>query len=135
MALLIPTSTAISYVFFLTIGYGDFAPTSPFSRVFFVIYSMISVPIIASFALQTIQSVIGEVIDFRFLQRETKERQRREEFQKLNRDSSLELQDELANDDRIHSHEELVRKVGSTTILLGIFQIDRIPPSPALGRG
>ncbi|EJD04357.1 voltage-gated potassium channel [Fomitiporia mediterranea MF3/22] len=45
------------YVFFLTIGYGDFTPTLPASRVVFVVYSVVAVPVMASFAVQTIQNV------------------------------------------------------------------------------
>jgi len=45
------------YVFFLTIGYGDYAPKSAAGRVFWVVYALIAVPIIASFAVQTVSNV------------------------------------------------------------------------------
>ncbi|KZT43256.1 voltage-gated potassium channel [Sistotremastrum suecicum HHB10207 ss-3] len=46
------------YIFFLTVGYGDFAPQSNAGRVVFVVYSLIAVPVMASFAVQTITSTL-----------------------------------------------------------------------------
>ncbi|CAE6533692.1 unnamed protein product [Rhizoctonia solani] len=46
------------YVFFLSIGYGDFAPISPAGRVIFIVYSLMAVPIMASFAVQAIQNIL-----------------------------------------------------------------------------
>ncbi|KAH8120674.1 voltage-gated potassium channel [Phellopilus nigrolimitatus] len=46
------------YVFFFSIGYGDYTPVTPAGRVVFVIYSLIAVPIMTSFAVQTIQNLI-----------------------------------------------------------------------------
>ncbi|CEL54017.1 Outward-rectifier potassium channel TOK1 OS=Saccharomyces cerevisiae (strain ATCC 204508 / S288c) GN=TOK1 PE=1 SV=1 [Rhizoctonia solani AG-1 IB] len=46
------------YVFFLSIGYGDFAPISPAGRVIFIVYSIIAVPIMASFAVQAVQNIL-----------------------------------------------------------------------------
>ncbi|QRV84630.1 ion channel protein [Ceratobasidium sp. AG-Ba] len=46
------------YVFFLSVGYGDFAPISPAGRVIFIVYSLMAVPIMASFAVQAIQNII-----------------------------------------------------------------------------
>ncbi|KAJ1300970.1 hypothetical protein OPQ81_003395 [Rhizoctonia solani] len=45
------------YVFFLSIGYGDLAPVSPAGRVIFIVYSLMAVPIMASFAVQSIQNI------------------------------------------------------------------------------
>jgi potassium channel subfamily K len=33
-------------------GYGDFVPTEPGSKVFWVIYALMAVPLIASFAVR-----------------------------------------------------------------------------------
>lgn len=44
--------TQLSVVFCLTIGYGDVAPVSQGGRVFFVIYSIAAVPLIASFVVR-----------------------------------------------------------------------------------
>jgi potassium channel subfamily K len=44
--------TRIPVVFCLTIGYGDFSPESQGGRVFFVIYSIAAVPLIASFVVR-----------------------------------------------------------------------------------
>ncbi|KAF8594433.1 voltage-gated potassium channel [Ceratobasidium sp. AG-I] len=46
------------YVFFLSIGYGDFAPISPAGRVIFIVYALMAVPVMASFAIQAVQNVI-----------------------------------------------------------------------------
>ncbi|CUA74245.1 Outward-rectifier potassium channel TOK1 [Rhizoctonia solani] len=46
------------YVFFLSIGYGDFAPASPAGRVIFIVYSLMAVPIMASFAVQAIRNIL-----------------------------------------------------------------------------
>ncbi|ORY84754.1 hypothetical protein BCR37DRAFT_344839, partial [Protomyces lactucae-debilis] len=43
-------------VFFLTIGFGDFAPKTSAGRVAFVIFAVISVPVITSFVVQTLSS-------------------------------------------------------------------------------
>ncbi|KAF8594432.1 voltage-gated potassium channel [Ceratobasidium sp. AG-I] len=49
------------YVFFLTFGYGDFAPISPAGRVIFIVYSIIAVPVMASFAVQAVQRVTERI--------------------------------------------------------------------------
>ncbi|KZT57304.1 voltage-gated potassium channel [Calocera cornea HHB12733] len=54
------------YVFFLTLGYGDFAPRTAAGRTFFVLYSLLAVPIIASFALQAVSNVVSSWSDKRF---------------------------------------------------------------------
>lgn len=46
-------------VFCLTIGYGDFAPTTPGSKVFWVIYALMAVPLIASFAVQAVTGLLS----------------------------------------------------------------------------
>jgi len=45
--------------------YGTPAPTTPLAKVFFVLYSLIAVPIIASFAVQTVSAVISSVSEKR----------------------------------------------------------------------
>jgi len=45
------------YVFFLAVGYGDFAPITPAGRVILTVYAIISVPIMTSFAVETIQGI------------------------------------------------------------------------------
>ncbi|CAE7156995.1 unnamed protein product, partial [Rhizoctonia solani] len=53
------------YVFFLSIGYGDLAPVSPAGRVIFIVYSLMAVPIMASFAVQAIQNVLEQLSEQR----------------------------------------------------------------------
>ncbi|KIM79102.1 hypothetical protein PILCRDRAFT_567574 [Piloderma croceum F 1598] len=76
------------YVFFLTIGlfprsvivlrsnicfdfagFGDFAPVSPAGRVIFVVYSLMAVPIVASFAVQTVTKILETLSERRLTQR------------------------------------------------------------------
>ncbi|KAK9897619.1 voltage-gated potassium channel [Cystobasidium minutum MCA 4210] len=45
------------YVTFFTIGFGDFSPTTAGGQAFFIIYALIAVPLIASFAVQTVTSI------------------------------------------------------------------------------
>lgn len=42
------------YIVFFTIGFGDYSPSSAAGKTFFVIYSLMAVPLIASFALQSV---------------------------------------------------------------------------------
>lgn len=74
------------YVFFLTIGYGDYVPVTPAGRgtlsdtervlksnqrpVIFILYSIVSVPIMASFAVQTIQGIFQKLSSDILLKRE-----------------------------------------------------------------
>ncbi|EIN11143.1 voltage-gated potassium channel [Punctularia strigosozonata HHB-11173 SS5] len=53
------------YVFFLSIGFGDVAPTSPGGRVVFIIYSLLAVPIMASFAVQAVTSIMTKFSSYR----------------------------------------------------------------------
>ncbi|CAE6511710.1 unnamed protein product [Rhizoctonia solani] len=53
------------YVFFLSIGYGDFAPVSPAGRVIFIVYSLMAVPIMASFAVQAIRNILERLSEQR----------------------------------------------------------------------
>lgn len=46
-------------VFCLTIGYGDITPESQGGRVFFVIYSIAAVPLIASFVVRKSSSSLN----------------------------------------------------------------------------
>ncbi|CAE6476460.1 unnamed protein product [Rhizoctonia solani] len=78
------------YVFFLSIGYGDLAPVSPAGRgkllgfilpdymrslsnttstVVFIVYSLMAVPIMASFAVQAIQNILERLSTKRMDQR------------------------------------------------------------------
>lgn len=45
--------------------YGDNSPTSPVSKVFFIFYSLIAVPVIASFAVQTVAAVLSSIAERR----------------------------------------------------------------------
>ena len=38
----------------LTIGFGDFSPVQPAGKVVFIVYALMAVPIVTSFAVQTI---------------------------------------------------------------------------------
>ncbi|OCB89408.1 voltage-gated potassium channel [Sanghuangporus baumii] len=60
------------YVFFLTIGFGDYVPVTPAGRVVFILYSIMAVPIMASFAIQTIQSIFQKFATNLLLRREAK---------------------------------------------------------------
>ena len=40
------------YVVFLSIGYGDLTPSTPAGRVYFIVYALMAVPILAAFLLQ-----------------------------------------------------------------------------------
>ncbi|KAL5534612.1 hypothetical protein ACEPAG_1075 [Sanghuangporus baumii] len=60
------------YVFFLTIGFGDYVPVTPAGRVVFILYSIMAVPIMASFAIQTIQSIFQKFSTNLLLRREAK---------------------------------------------------------------
>ncbi|CAE6475483.1 unnamed protein product [Rhizoctonia solani] len=53
------------YVFFLSIGYGDLAPVSPAGRVIFIVYSLMAVPIMASFAVQAMQNILERLSEQR----------------------------------------------------------------------
>jgi len=62
------SSTYMIYVAFLTIGYGDFSPTSAGGRVFFIVYALAGVPIITSFAVQSFTAILSTVADRKFEQ-------------------------------------------------------------------
>ncbi|KIJ32390.1 hypothetical protein M422DRAFT_265718 [Sphaerobolus stellatus SS14] len=55
------TGMYFTYVAFLTIGYGDFTPITPAGRVVFVLYSILAVPIMASFAVNAVQQSFGSI--------------------------------------------------------------------------
>jgi potassium channel subfamily K len=47
-----------NYVFFLTIGFGDFSPGTPVGKTVFVIWALMAVPIMTNFVVTTIQAVV-----------------------------------------------------------------------------
>ncbi|EIN05813.1 voltage-gated potassium channel [Punctularia strigosozonata HHB-11173 SS5] len=59
------TSLYFCYLFFLTIGFGDVVPVTPGGRVVFIVYSLIAVPIMASFAVQTMTSILTRFSSYR----------------------------------------------------------------------
>lgn len=42
----------------LTIGFGDYAPVQPAGKVVFIVYALMAVPIVTSFAVQTITGLV-----------------------------------------------------------------------------
>ena len=40
-------------------GFGDFAPITPAGRVVFIVYALMAVPIVTSFAVQTITGLVS----------------------------------------------------------------------------
>lgn len=47
-----------NYVFFLTMGFGDFSPGTPVGKTVFVIWALMAVPIMTNFVVTTIQAVV-----------------------------------------------------------------------------
>nr|KIR85426.1 potassium channel protein [Cryptococcus tetragattii IND107] len=45
----------------LTIGFGDYTPVQPAGKVVFIVYALMAVPIVTSFALQTITGLLSTV--------------------------------------------------------------------------
>ncbi len=41
-----------------TSGFGDFTPVQPAGKVFFIVYALAAVPIVTSFAVQTITGLV-----------------------------------------------------------------------------
>lgn len=97
------------FVFFLSIGYGDFAPISPVGRVIFIVYSVLAVPIMASFAVQAIQNVIEHISQQRMDQR------RERVGNGTNSDSATQLNSD--DPENTPSKEEIIDKMHSTLIL------------------
>ncbi|KAF8321589.1 voltage-gated potassium channel [Clavulina sp. PMI_390] len=64
-----PTAMYFCYVFFLSIGYGDYSPSSSAGRVVFIIYALIAVPVMASFAVTAIQGTVTRFSEWRLEQR------------------------------------------------------------------
>jgi potassium channel subfamily K len=54
-------SAYFAYVSLLTIGYGDFIPNSDASKPFFVVWSLLSVPVLTIFINNSIDAVYGSV--------------------------------------------------------------------------
>ncbi|WOO81374.1 Outward-rectifier potassium channel TOK1 [Vanrija pseudolonga] len=50
----------------LTIGFGDFTPISPAGRVVWIIYALMAVPIVTSFAVQTVTGILYTWSEHRF---------------------------------------------------------------------
>lgn len=61
--LLICCSNAVYAVMILslTIGFGDFTPETDAGRVVFIVYALMAVPIVTSFAVQTITGLVGRL--------------------------------------------------------------------------
>lgn len=53
-----------SYVFFLTLGYGDFSPTTPAGKTFFILWALIAVPIMIDFVVHAIQLTVARFTRF-----------------------------------------------------------------------
>jgi hypothetical protein len=43
-----------------TIGYGDLAPITPAGRTVFVLYALLAVPVVTSFAIETLTSAVSD---------------------------------------------------------------------------
>ena len=43
----------------IILGFGDFTPETPAGRVVFIVYALMAVPIVTSFAVQTITGLVG----------------------------------------------------------------------------
>ncbi|KAF7971393.1 hypothetical protein HWV62_21228 [Athelia sp. TMB] len=85
------------YVIFLAIGYGDFVPGTPAGKVIFIIYSLMAVPVVASFAVQTVTRILETFSERRLLRRE-----------------EMELTNRKSDKDRYLSHAELCLKQHQT---------------------
>lgn len=46
----------------LMVGFGDFSPVTPAGRVFFIPFVLLAVPIVTSFAVQTITGLVGPTL-------------------------------------------------------------------------
>lgn len=55
------------YIFFLTVGFGDFTPTSPAGKVVFIVYALGAVPIITSFAVQSVVKIMSLLSERRLI--------------------------------------------------------------------
>lgn len=66
-----------SYIFFLSIGYGDYSPSSPAGKTVFVFWALVAVPIMTNFVVTAIQSLVTHFS--RFLTSKTSEK--REEWE------------------------------------------------------
>jgi potassium channel subfamily K, other eukaryote len=58
--------------FFLTIGYGDYSPSSPAGRVVFIVYALLAVPVMASFAVQAITETIKSISSWQLERQRTR---------------------------------------------------------------
>ncbi|CCG82310.1 putative Ion channel [Taphrina deformans PYCC 5710] len=60
-----------SYVFFLTLGFGDYSPATAAGRVIFIVYALLAVPVMTSFAVQSITRTMSLLSERNFLRRKT----------------------------------------------------------------
>ncbi|KAM0750985.1 voltage-gated potassium channel [Meredithblackwellia eburnea MCA 4105] len=60
------SSMYFCYVFFLTIGYGDYSPSTPGGRVFFIVYALMAVPVVTNFVLNSFTSILHSITADRF---------------------------------------------------------------------
>lgn len=51
-------SLYFNYVFFLTIGFGDFSPATDVGKVVFVIWALLAVPVMTNFVVSSVQSMV-----------------------------------------------------------------------------
>ncbi|KAB5589919.1 Outward-rectifier potassium channel TOK1 [Ceratobasidium theobromae] len=114
------------YVFFLSIGYGDFAPVSPAGRVIFIVYSVMAVyaflfyfdvlppayhqlsPIMASFAVQAIQNIIERMSSKRMDQRRAHAIDHANSESKLTQNSKKDVENNLVKQEVDQMHSDLI---------------------------
>ncbi|KAG8712754.1 hypothetical protein FRC11_014283, partial [Ceratobasidium sp. 423] len=103
------------YVFFLSIGYGDFAPISPAGRVTFIVYSLMAVPIMASFAVQAIQNIFERLSKQRMDKRQARFGDETSQAIAEIRSGKKDLEKDLADESRDEMHSTLVVRFHSQT--------------------
>ncbi|EIW70019.1 hypothetical protein TREMEDRAFT_30177 [Tremella mesenterica DSM 1558] len=74
----------------LTIGFGDYTPVQPAGKVVFIVYALMAVPIVTSFAVQTITGLLSTVSN-RNAEHEAFERQKTEQPESFNPHSDFVL--------------------------------------------
>ncbi|KAH7337786.1 hypothetical protein B0J17DRAFT_664258 [Rhizoctonia solani] len=101
------------YVFFLSIGYGDLAPVSPAGRVVFIVYSLMAVPIMASFAVQAIQNILERLSTKRMDQRRARFGDETSQAIAEAQSGKQDLEKNSNNDSRDEMHSTLVARFHS----------------------